>query len=164
MAELAAGVVEVGFLFAEAGAAPRVPEGWLDVTVPGLPIERIQFFRVGVRRPDFAPPNEYVLLHAHQHSLSQVAGEALGIVVRRAFRSDRVAIVIHDEEGRATALASGPLEDVAFAIGVFKRSCGWDESDPIRIRFGVETYDVHLTYKDKEHRGTAERRVGHTPR
>jgi hypothetical protein len=152
--DLEARDVEVGFLFADAGAPPRVPKGWRDVIVPGLPVDRIQFFRIGVRRLGAAALDKHVLINAHQSSLTQAACEALGVVVQGAFRSDRVAAVIHDEEGRATALASGPLEDVAFAIAVVKRSCGWDESDPISIHFGAETYHVHLMYQDKEHRGT----------
>jgi len=109
MSAFATAKTEFGFLFGESSHAARVPHGVADVTVAGLPVERVWFYRAtvtggpGVRA-------EHLLLNAHHPTLAKAVREPLGAFLAQTFADTNVAFVLEDSEGHAVVEGDGLVQ------------------------------------------------------
>src|SRR5260221_6463231 len=96
--DLTAGESEYGFFFSTPADGPRVPDGFRDLTVPGLPVEQIWFFRLNVVNPTDATTSEHILLHEHVAPLAPVLCDAVVESDQAAFPNGTATCVINDIE------------------------------------------------------------------
>src|SRR5574341_1729820 len=102
-------------MFPVPASEPRVPPRWSDITIPGLPVSQVQFFRLFALEAGVDAPQEHVIINAQEQQLDKGACDRVAGAVRAIYPEASIACWVMDEPGRAVVASLGPADAVAFA-------------------------------------------------
>lgn len=136
---------EVGFFTSAPWDAPKLADQFRLVHTPGLPIERVQYWRLNVSSRS-APEREHMVLMTHYPVLPGDVCDAIEALVRPRYPEAILSFVRADSDGYAEVHARTHPSEVAAVVAEVKRSGSWDESPVFRIVVEAQAFDVTVCW------------------
>jgi len=124
---------------------PQLAQHFLRIHTPGLPVERAQFFRLGVSSQS-ASEREHLQVMTHYPVLSTELCDALADFLRPMHPQGVLSFVRSLSEGFSEVRADSHLAEVAAAVTETMRSGSWDESQVFRIVAGSHVFGVTIRW------------------
>ncbi len=155
MLELYANSVRHGFLLPErtASATERAATGVDIFVIPGVQAP-VQFFRVPTRASITSPPTEALVIAAHHPRVHGAELTHLAQLVSARFPDKPLVFTSEVRVGYCRALATIPDVQLAAVVALVQVACGWDESNPIVVEIGGETFAITWRHVDHIWRAT----------
>src|SRR5262245_49733968 len=114
---------EVGFLTSDPDRDAGLGRQFTLAHVPGLPVDRAQFWRMDVASPEAS--REHVVVMSHHPFLPSSVCEDIAKLIRPAFPSAILSFTRSDAEGHAELLSDAFQAEAEAAISEIKRAGGW---------------------------------------